>query len=434
MQPIRPPTLRRDHPDSDAPAKQLLREHVRHCLAHSPFYRDRLDRSIAESFRGPADLTALPFTTKADLESHNERFLAVDPRDIVDTCQTSGTTGKPVRICMNEADLKRLRYNEQVALSLAGVLPDDRAMIACALGRCFMAGLAYFEGLRAIGANAIRAGAAPPDVLVETLRLHRPTVIIGVPSQLAMLADAAAEQGLDVADVGVRLLVCIGEPVRRKDLSATPLAESLQRRWGSELRGTYASTEMATSFNECSACAGGHVPVDLIVTEIVDEHDRPVAPGEVGELVVTPLRVSAMPLLRLRTGDMLRRHDEPCPCGRSTPRLGPVLGRKAMMLKYRGTTVFPGAIYEVLQDLAAVRAFYVEAFSDHPLSDRLRVVVSLAEGCTMTAGGIASRIQGRIRIRPEVLIRDHAQVHARIFTPTSRKPVLFFDHRTQASF
>ncbi len=420
-----------DAPGDSERVDARLRQHVRHCLTRSAFYRSRVPEAdaLAETFRGVADLPGLPLTSKADLEAHNDRFLAVEMREVLDICQTSGTTGRPVKIYQSASDLRRLGRNEREALGIAGVCRDDRVMIACSLGRAFMAGLAYFEGLRAIGAASIRTGAGPPDLLAEALMLHRPSVLIGVPSQLMLLADALEDRRLHLPTSGVRLLVCIGEPVRCADLTLTALAQALERRWAAPVRGTYAGTEIATSFPECAAGMGGHVQTDLVAVEVVGPDGAPVSPGQIGELVVTPLGMEATPLLRFRTGDMLRLYDDPCPCGRPGQRIGPVLGRKSQMLKIRGATVFPPAVYDVLAGLATVRAFYVEAYDDHPLSDRLRIVVSLADGAQMTAEAIAARVHGRIRVTPEVVVADHALVAARVHPPTSRKPTLFFDHR-----
>ena len=109
--------------------------------------------------------------------------------------------------------------------------------------------------------------------------------------------------------------------------------------------GTYASTEMATSFADCTFGTGGHLLPDLMVVEIVDDAGPPLPPGEPGEVVATPLQVSGMPLVRFRTGDIATLHAAPCPCGRTSPRLGPVIGRKSQMLKVKGTTVYPPAIF-----------------------------------------------------------------------------------------
>ena len=158
--------------------------------------------------------------------------------------------------------------------------------------------------------------------------------------------------------------------------------------WAAQVLGTYASTEMATSFTECAqGRGGGHVLPDLIAVEILNEAGEPVPPGQPGEVVATPLQVTGMPLLRLSTGDIAALLTDPCPCGRKTYRLGPVLGRKAQMLKVRGTTLYPPAIFAALQSLEGIRNYCLDVYQDHELSDRVRVAVGLEDGAASDRAG-----------------------------------------------
>ncbi|MDH4100521.1 MAG: AMP-binding protein, partial [Nitrospirota bacterium] len=340
----------------DAAQRELLRRHVLYLAERSPWYR----RLFAENGIDPAaiatvgDLATIPFTTKADLEGEGGAFLCAAPDDIVDLCLTSGTTGQPVAMLQTRLDLERLGYNEEQAFRAAGITAADRVLIAAAVDRCFMAGLAYFLGLTRLGAMAIRGGSGSLPVLKELVRRHRPTVIVGVPSFLAALAVGLAEDGVEPASTGVKKLVCIGEPIRMPDLSLSALGERLVSLWHAEVFGTYAATEIATAFCDCTEGRGGHIPPDMILVEIVDEEGRPMPSGEPGEVVATPLQVTGMPLLRLRTGDIATLHKGPCACGRNSDRLGPVVGRKSQMLKYLGTTVYPPAIFSVLQEMEGI--------------------------------------------------------------------------------
>jgi len=166
------------------------------------------------------------------------------------------------------------------------------------------------------------------------------------------------------------------------------------------------------------------------VVEIVDEQGQPLPPGHLGEVVATPLGTSGMPLLRFRTGDIASLHLEPCSCGRNTPRMGPVVGRKSQMLKIRGTTVYPPAIAAVLQGLPAVRGYYLEVENEFALSDRIRVVVG-ANDPSLTPAGIADQLAAVLRVRPEVVIVSPAEILRVTVRDDKRKPVTFFDHRTQ---
>ena len=297
-------------------------------------------------------------------------------------------------------------------------------MIGAALDRAFMAGLAYFLGLRKIGATVIRSGSGQLMLVAEFVRRYRPNVLVGVPSLFLALGRMLEKHGDDLLSFGVEKIVCIGEPVRNADLGLSPLGQALAATWGAEVYGTYASTEMATSFSDCPAGRGGHVPPDLCVIEVVDEQGRPVAAGEAGEVVATPLGIEGTPLLRYRTGDIATLHSEPCSCGRTPPRLGPILGRRAHMLKCRGTTLFPAAIGSALMTLSGVQGHYLEVYREFDLSDRLKVVVG--SNGDLSVEQVAEVIAAKTRVKPEVVLVTPEEVQARTIQPDKRKPVTFF--------
>ena len=413
---------------------RLLREHLAYLAGRSPYYRRRLaDCGVdVREIRGLADLERLPLTGKEDIQAFNDELRCVPMTEVVDRCLTSGTTGHPLVLDQTRADLERLAYNEGQAFAAAGLTASDRVLVAAAIDRCFMAGMAYFLGLVRLGALAIRGGSSSIPALVELVREHRPTALVGVPSLLLALGERLREARLSVAGLGVERLICIGEPVRQADLTLSVAGQRLAGLWGAQVFGTYASTEMATAFGDCTCGCGGHLQPELMVVEILDDAGRSLPPGAAGEVVVTPLQVTGMPLLRYRTGDVAVLHDAPCGCGRNTPRLGPVIGRKAQMLKYRGTTVFPPAIAAALQEIEGVMGFYIEAFDEFPLSDRIRVVAAV-DRAELTVAEIAERIAARIRVKPEVVIASAEAVRRQVLRPEQRKPVTFFDHRRPAT-
>jgi phenylacetate-CoA ligase len=418
---------------SEIAARQddLLRRHVGYLAGHSPFYRSMFaDLGVRpEKISRSGDLTQLPFTCKSDLESRHGEFIAVEQEEIVDLCLTSGTTGKSVAMLQSARDLERLAYNEELSFRAAGISSADRVLIAVATDRCFMAGLAYFLGLTRIKATVLRGGSGSAALTTELIRNFRPSAIVGVPSLLLNIGEKLQQEGIAPAGLGIKRMVCIGEPVRGQDFALSPLGERLGELWHSHIFGTYASTEMATSFTDCAEGTGGHLHPELIVVEIVDETGALVPPGAFGEVVATPLGVTGMPLLRFKTGDIATLHVDPCSCGRNTHRLGPVIGRKSHMLKCRGTTVYPPAIFTVLQGMHAVRGYYIEAESEFALSDRIRVVVGTSDP-SLCASFVAERIAAAIRFRPEVVIVPPEEILRVTVRDNKLKPVTFFDHRT----
>jgi phenylacetate-CoA ligase len=407
----------------------LLQDHLRHLASDSPYYRS--------FFRGqgidPAKITldslrSVPMTDKAELGRNNEDFLAVPKSAIVDMVLSSGTTGKPTTMMYTENDLRRLAYNEEISFVSCGLTRDDVVLLTCTIDRCFIAGLAYFSGVRSLGAAAIRNGLSSPESHLEIIERLRPTAIVGVPSFLLKLGRFMQSYSINPRALGVKKLVCIGEPIRDRSLALLKLGENLEEVWGAKIYSTYASSETITSFCECTAQQGGHLHPDLGIVEIVNDQGELLPPGEPGEVVMTPLQIEGMPLLRFRTGDVSFLKNEACTCGRFSPRLGPLLGRKKQMIKFRGTTLYPNSIFAVLDSFPAVSEYYVTATSDFDLSDVVKVHVAIRDG-SCTAQAIMDKLQAHLRVRPDVVVADEKEIRNQVYAGTSRKPVRFFDTR-----
>ena len=308
---------------------------LEYLAACSPFYRDMFARNKIDvsRIRRLQDLTYIPTTEKRDLQLRNEEFICVPRSRIVDYITTSGTLGDPVTFAMTDGDLDRLAYNEKISFECAGGTPDDIFQLMTTIDKRFMAGLAYFLGIRRMGAGIIRVGNGIPELQWDTINRVKPTTIIVVPSFILKIIKYAEEHGIDYRNSSVRKAVCIGENLREQDFSLNLLGRRIKEKWDIELLSTYASTEMATTFCECPHGCGGHHHPELIICELLDEEGNPVPEGEVGELTVTTLGVEAMPLLRFRTGDLARFHTEPCRCGRTSMRISPLIGRKNHIIK-----------------------------------------------------------------------------------------------------
>ena len=410
-----------------------LAEHVEHCLRDSPFYRRHLGSRRTPGGRLTLEaLRDLPTTAKSDLEAFNDDFLAVPPSRIVDIVLSSGTTGRPTRIQYTAKDLRRLQYNEELSFAGCGLSDKDVVLLTCTMDRCFIAGLAYFLGITGLGAAAIRNGHGSMESHLAVLRQMRPTAIVGVPSFLRKMAVFIDAHGLAPRESGVRRLVCIGEPLRGRDMAMLKLGADLERMWMAPAYSTYASSETVTTFCECTAQRGGHLHPDLGVVEILDDEGNPVPPGGAGEIVLTPLAVEGMPLLRFRTGDVSFLIEAPCACGRTSPRLGPIIGRKQQMMKMRGTTFYPQALYSALDEIPAVSEYYICVTSADSLSDEVSVHVSVADPAC-TAAGIQEKLQARVRVKPSVVIESEDRIREQVYTSKSRKPIRFLDQRTRES-
>lgn len=411
-----------------ASQQRLLREHLAYCRHNSPHYRILLAGVAPEevTFESLADL---PMTDKAVFSESNGDFLAVSPDKIVDIVLSSGTTGAPSTVMYSEHDLQRLAYNEAVSFAACGVTNQDTALLTCTMDRCFVAGLAYQSGLRKLGAAVIRSGANTLASQCDLIRRLNPTVLVGVPTFLRKLGRFLGESGLDPAATSVRSLICIGEPLRDADLSPLRLAEDLENLWAAPAFSTYASSETVSTFCECTSRRGGHLNPDLAVVEIVDEAGRRLPAGEHGEIALTPLQCEGMPLVRFKTGDTSFLIDEPCSCGRITPRLGPILGRQSQMIKTKGTTVYPLSILAALDSMPGISDYCVIVTSEDRLSDHLTVHAAVASGHECSPESIAEQLQCRLRVKTSVVIKPEAEIARAIFGSESRKASRFIDRR-----
>jgi phenylacetate-CoA ligase len=407
----------------------LLKGHLRQA-GKSPFYREklRLLNINAEAITSLADLQHLPLTSRQDLNNASHLFQAAPNEEIVDLSLTSGTTGQPVLVPYTQNDLTRLAFNEAIAFWGAGVRPGQRFLVCVTLDRCFIAGLAYYSGLVALGATAIRSGPGQPARQWQLIKQLRPSGLIGVPSFLVELARWGQEHGYQPEAMGIRSLITIGEPIRRADFSLTILGEELTRAWQAPIHVSYGATELETGLSECSQGRGGHIHPEMSLVEILDDQGRPVADGQPGELVITPLGVEGFPLLRFRTGDITRLHRQPCACGWQTPRIGPIEGRLAQRLKVRGTTIYPDVIFQTLQEIAAIEAAYIEVRAAYDLADEVTVVVGSRQN--LETAEIEALLQAQLRVRLQVKLQPLDTVRQAM--AGGHKPRKFFDFRDKS--
>ncbi len=416
--------------------ERLLHQQLAYLQAHSPFYQRlfKANHIDIDSIRRLEDLQRIPFTQKEDLHRASDEFLCCTRRQIVDYSTTSGTTGEPVTFAYTENDLQRQALNEYKSFKAAGVTPDSVVQLMLTMDKRFIAGMAYSLGLRKLGAGIIRVGNGIPELQWDTIQRVQPDVLMCVPSFILRLIEYAQLHNIDYRHCSVRKLVTVGEGLRNQDLSLNLLGQRIHQLWPEvELYTTYSSTEMGATFAECECQCGGHLHPELVIIEIIGEDGLPVPDGQPGEIVMTTLGVEAMPLLRFRTGDIAAKIVEPCSCGRNSYRLTPILGRKHNMLKIKGTTIYPPAINDVLDNSEQVLNYVVVARTSDTGMDSVMVRIGLknpvADQETLIKE-LKDRFRARLRVAPDIEILP-ADVIARInFPAKSRKPIKFIDERT----
>ncbi|HVU26417.1 MAG TPA: AMP-binding protein [Verrucomicrobiae bacterium] len=395
-------------------------EAFRYAKKNSPFYRD-LFRDWKKTPR-PEDL---PTVDKQMLSARNLDFLCVSRERIVEIVTTSGTLGKPLLWMLTESDTQRLALNEAISFTCAGLTKRDTVLVAVALDRCFIAGLAYSLGLRELGCAVVRVGPSSPMLVLEMIERVQPTAIVAVPSFLRAIAEKANEVKFDLKHCPVKKAICIGEPIRDVNFRLNTSGAAIEKNWGAKVFSTYGVTELANSFCECDASTGGHLHDGQLHVEILDDDGNILPDGEVGEVTATTFGVEAMPLIRYRTGDCAALYSKKCKCGRKTPRLGPIVGRKHQKLKFKGASLFPSTLQMVLEETGGVKSFVIVARVESELSDSVEI---LFHGGASPAV-LREAIQARAKIAPQIRRVSSAEIESLQMPPETRKRRTFVDLR-----
>ena len=412
--------------------EQELQKLLVYLNQHSKFYADLFKKHKIDisKIKLLSDLSHIPVTTKEDIQASGNDFICVSRDKIIDYMTTSGTLGEPVTFVLTEKDLDRLAYNEYLGFRCAGCTSQEIFQLMTTIDRRFMAGLAYFLGSRRLGSAMVRVGNGIPELQWDTIKRISPTAFIAVPSFLLNIIDYAEKQGIDYNSTSVRKAICIGETLRNTDFSYNTLGTKITEKWHNlQLLSTYASTEMATSFTECGYGKGGHHQPELLIVEFLDENDIPVSEGEAGEVTITHLGVEGMPLLRFKTGDVCYHFLEPCECGRKTMRLGPVLGRKKQMIKYKGTTLYPPALYDILNNIDGVINYVVEVFTNQIGTDEILIRIGCENSSVNFEKVIKDHFRAKLRVAPKISFESVTYINNIQFPSMSRKPIKFIDRR-----
>jgi len=411
--------------------EKKLQELLEYLSKYSPFYKELFNKHDIDilAIRSIADLALIPTTTKDDLQQRNNDFLCVPVEKVIEYTSTSGTLGSPVTIALTENDLDRLAFNEYNSFACADGSKNDTYQLMLTLDRQFMAGIAYYLGIRKLGAGIIRLGPGVPSLQWETIRRLKPTAIVAVPSFILKLIQYAKDAGININQTSVKKAVCIGENIRNADFSLNILGRKITEAWDIQLYSTYASTEMQTAFTECGEGRGGHYQPDLLIVELLDENDKQVAPGIAGEVTITTLGVEGMPLLRYKTGDICMYYDDPCACGRTSLRLSSIIGRKKQMIKFKGTTLYPPALFDLLNEMDEIIDFVIEVSSNEIGLDQVLLYLVPSEESEECDHRIRAYLQARLRVSPHIKYLTPEALQKMQFSEASRKAIKFIDKR-----
>jgi phenylacetate-CoA ligase len=324
-----------------------------------PFYRRHWDAHgfHPDQVRSFDDFTKrCPIITKRMLVADQAEYppfgsyLGIPPEEIYRIHGSSGTSGVPTMYGVARQDWDHAKEIFAMTHWASGVRPTDIVHFAFPFGM-FFGGWAMLYAAESVGATVLPMGAADTRRHIEMIYKLGCTVIEGTPTYLLHMAEVARDMGFDPAKSPLRVFLSGGEPGG----SIPTTRQLLLKTWGLDTvcdAGTTSEMFPFVTNAECSEMNGTHVYNDEVWTEIVhpDDPASPVAEGEVGNIVYTHLWRISQPMIRFASNDRSFISSEPCPCGRTYPRMPRgLLGRADDMLVIRGANIFPSAVEHALR-------------------------------------------------------------------------------------
>jgi phenylacetate-CoA ligase len=329
-----------------------LRRLISYAKLNSDFYRENYRDIKPEDIVTMKDVRKLPLIDKDDLRKSQDEtkpfpfgtIAGVSPDDVTTFRQTSGTTGKPVYV---PESLESWQWRVEVwchILWMAGFRETDRVFIPFG----YNVYVAFWEGHYAaekLGCMVVPGGALDTQARISKIREIKATALMNTPTYGLHMAEEAQKMGLDARDLGIKRMLCAGEPLpqaTRKRLETT---------WGAEVYDHIGGTEPCAWGAMCSERKGLHIMEPFFLVEILDMEDqsREVEEGELGVAVVTPLGRRSFPLIRFNTKDIVRKGKNGCPCGRTSMMIHEVSGRTDHLTKIRGVLFSPVTVEEVVR-------------------------------------------------------------------------------------
>lgn len=390
---------------------EKLKRIVAHAYENSPFYRKKFDECGVrpEDINSIDDIVKLPFTVKHDLrDNYPFGMMAVPMSDIIRIHASSGTTGKPIVVGYTAKDLENWSEAVSRCLTAFGLGKSDLIQIAYGYG-LFTGGLGLHSGVQNIGATVIPAGTGNTEKQLQMMGDFRTSALACTPSYALYMAEKMAKCNIPVESLSLRIGI----------FGAEPWTESMRREIQDKLHvkafDIYGLTEISGPGvgGECECQNGIHISEDLFYPEIVDPVTlKPVAPGERGELVFTTLDKWGMPMIRYRTRDLTTLNYDVCDCGRTSVRMGKILGRSDDMLIIRGVNVFPSQIESILLEFPEYEPYFMIEVDRVNNTDTFQIQVEVKpefytdkiNQLVRIKDRLTSRIQNVIGIQPEVRI------------------------------
>ena len=416
-------------PKSQAEIERIHRERKRIAVERalqSQFWQRRMPAVDLERVHEPEIWRRIPVLTKEALREipaarFHDEFCIAPRTKVVEYWRSGGATGRPLFYPRSAEDMAHNLLVFERAWALIGATADDCAHISFPLGVHPVAHL-YARAAINLGIGTVWCGAGtntPSETQLELIEQLKPTIWIGMASYGLHLANLAEGKGYDLARSTVKKLLVAAEPL-------SPVKrQKLERAWGAQVFDHFGMTEAALIAGETIAHDGMRAFTDLWYLEVLDERGEPVAPGEVGSLVVTPLWSNTMtPFLRWSSGDLVSL--VPATGGNDPWSALPIMRharRTVGFFKVRGVNINHSDLEDAMFRDADVVDFRAEVYNAGG-NDVLHLHVETRTG---GAGQMAAMIRQAFEVAPEVTLLARGTL-AREFEANVKAP-RFVDKR-----
>jgi len=401
-----------DHTQIERDQLEKLRALLGALIPENAFYSGKLKSAGLDGDVNTLEdyCSRMPFTTKTDLTSDHRanppygKNLTYPLGRYTRFSQTSATTGKPLRWLDTPQSWSWMLDNWDRVYQSAGVTQNDTVFFAFSFGPFLGFWTAYESALR------LDALCVPGGGLTSTQRLRiimecGATVLCCTPTYAIRLGEVAKEEGIDLTASKIQTVIVAGEP--GANIPAT--RARMKSLWNdARIVDHHGMTEVGPVTYECPQRPGVlHVIESSYIAEVVDpDTGQTMEPGESGELVLTTLGRTGSPLLRYRTGDVVRPEVAGrCACGRCDLALeGGIIGRTDDMIIVRGVNVFPSALEELISECEEVVEYRIEVRSDHTMV-QLNIVIepsSLCKSPIKLTSMVKKKLQEAFPIRIEI--------------------------------
>lgn len=402
----------------DALILERIQRQLAYVYSELPFYRRHYD---AHGFHPDQVVTLEDFTTKVPVIT--KKMLLADqaqhppygsytpnlkPGQIARIHGSSGTSGTPTMYAVSKADWARAGDVHAMAQWCAGIRPDDIVQVGFPFG-LFFGGWGVVQGSERIGATLFPLAITDSERHLELMGRLGSTVFSATPSYCIHLLSVAEKLGIDLPSNTIRRLLVGGEPGG----SLPGTRKIIEEGWGATAADCGSTSEMYP-FQTSVACTEGtgtHLYIDEVYTEVVGktDHNQPIPVGERGAVVYTHLWRDSQPMIRFAPGDETYLATDPCPCGRTYPRMPEgVLGRLDDMLVIRGANVFPSAVETALRSVPELGPEFRILVRRAGAMDEMTVQVEL--GPTAAGSGAEVVVRAEDALRKILQIRVPVEV------------------------